>query len=187
MDQISRHFAANELAPEDVILHRVGAIMKAHPKMQAIFGGPQWIKVTDVPDMLDFGHFPILYVSPFFASSEPQTASYSLDFRLYFVARWEMVGAKELKPGEATVASVARLIHSILETGGNKTLNVPDPSNPSSTIQLVNRNTPGPIRFQFDESPKSGRLIVSQIIERNFTAKTDPTSGRIRNQVIAES
>ena len=182
MEQLSRHFEEDELAPEDVVLHRVHAIVKAHPKMKAIFGEP-WIKATDLPNELEFGHFPIFFVSPFFSSSEPQPASYSLDFRLYFIARFELVGAKEMKPGDATVATLGRLLHSIMEQ--NKTLQVPSPSG-VGTIGLVRRNEPGPMRFEFSENPKTGRFVVSQIIERNFTATTDTASGRIRNQVLAE-
>lgn len=183
MEQLSRHFNEDELAPEDVVLHRVHAIVKEHPKMKAIFGAP-WIKATDLPNELDFAHFPIFFVSPFYSSSDPEPASYSLDFRLYFIARFELVGAKELKPGDATVATLGRLLHSIMEQ--NKTLQVPDPSGAPGTIGLVRRNVPGPMRFEFAENPKNGRFVVSQIIERNFTATTDTASGRIRNQVLAE-
>jgi hypothetical protein len=176
-------FTENELAPEDVVLHRVGAILKANPKLISIFGAP-WIKVTDVPDFLDHSHLPVLYVSPFFSSSEPMPSTYSLDFRLYITIRYEQLDAKELKPGQPTIATLARVIHQILETGGNKNLNVPKPG--GGTHPLVRRNVPGPIRFQLDPHPQTGRVTVSQIIERNFTATTDPESGRILNQVIAE-
>ena len=74
MEQLSRHFNEDELAPEDVVLHRVHAIVKEHPKMKAIFGS-SWIKATDLPNELDFAHFPIFFVSPFYSSSDPETAS----------------------------------------------------------------------------------------------------------------
>lgn len=175
-------FAVNELAPEDVILHKVvNDVLKPDPTLRRIFG-EEWIRAVPWLDPLDFDHFPTLDVAAFSLEETPGVGIYSDKVVLYLQIRFERVHSAPLQRNEATMATLSRHLVRLLTAEGAKQLHHTVGSN---TIQLVQRSNPGPASFRVDPEPEGGRYAFNVLRAWEYEVKVDPVSQRIRNLELA--
>ena len=180
---ITSAFAVNELAPEDVILHKVVTdILKPDPTLRRIFG-EEWIRAVPWLDPLDFVHFPTLDVACYSLDETPGVGVLSDTISLYLQVRFERVESSALEHGQATIGTLFRHIYRVLTAEGAKQLH--NQLGSGDPFQLVKRSDPGPAAFRIDQDPSGGRFAYAAVRQWDYKCFTDPATGRIRNLVLA--
>lgn len=179
MDWLAGEFTADELAAEDLILHRVCSALKADDKLKRLFG-PR-IEVQPLLHRPEIAALPELIVTAFAMTPTPAPGTQKGAARIFIVARFELPNRGLQRPATAGLPSLFRWIENVLMAPGVKFLNQ---EINGRTVPLVSRSMAGPRSAQ-PYPPIGDAIIFAGQMEWQYEYLVDPETGRFRNLVNA--
>jgi len=170
--RVSTTIAQNDLAPEDLICHKVRELLVANATLLAIFSAER-IEVVPARDMLEFRNLPRLQIYPFSTTESARpTQVAQQDIEVFIGIRYSARDVRPLIPWAPGVASVVHRIKQVLRD--NRQL--ADFSSNAVAIHLASNSNAGAVSFIVDVN-EEGEIAYTQELSWIYKAKTDDITG----------
>lgn len=181
MRWIAAAFDAADLAPEDLIAHRVREIVAADAKIKSIFGATAPVGVVGAYAPIDFERFPQYLVATGLVDEEQKVGMLDNTVTIYHVVRFVQQRPELLPDNAPGLATLWRHVRRLLSARGAKLLNYMREDNVE--VQLASRSEPGRVSTTMERALEGGSFAFRSVMPWEYELRLDPETQQIRNLV----